>query len=123
MNIRGTGASPVRKNELRTGEAPAPHVWRSVMPEKDLSRREWVGLMSAPVVAAAISAAVPAIVSAQENKAPGANDLGSRLYNIRDFGAKGDGQTVDTQAVQAAIDACTKDQGGVVLVPGGTFVI
>jgi polygalacturonase len=50
-------------------------------------------------------------------------DLGARTYNIRDFGAKGDGVTLDTAALQAAIDACTHDHGGVVLVPAGIFVI
>src|SRR5579872_3252275 len=56
--------------------------------------------------------------------APGAaNTLGVRTYNIRDFGARGDGSTLDTPAVQAAIDACHKDQGGTVLVPAGVFVI
>jgi polygalacturonase len=44
-------------------------------------------------------------------------------YNIRDFGAKGDGVTLDTAAVQAAIDACHRDRGGTVVVPAGTFVI
>lgn len=51
------------------------------------------------------------------------HDLGTRTYNIRDFGAKGDGATLDTPALQAAIDACNKDQGGTVLVPAGVFVI
>jgi polygalacturonase len=48
---------------------------------------------------------------------------GARIYNIREFGAKGDGKTLDTAALQAAIDACTKDGGGTVLVPAGTFHI
>lgn len=51
------------------------------------------------------------------------HDLGTRTYNIRDYGAKGDGVTLDTAAVQVAIDACNKDQGGTVLVPAGVFVI
>jgi polygalacturonase len=51
------------------------------------------------------------------------HDLGTRTYNIRDFGAKGDGVTLDTVAVQTAIDTCNKDQGGTVLVPAGVFVI
>ncbi len=50
-------------------------------------------------------------------------DLGARIYNVRDFGAKGDGQAQDTAAVQAAIDACTKDSGGTVLIPAGDFVV
>ena len=51
------------------------------------------------------------------------DDLGTRVYNIRDYGAKGDGTTIDTAAVQATIDACHRDQGGTVLVPAGQFQI
>jgi hypothetical protein len=88
---------------------------------ENLSRRQWVALMSAPVAGAAL-AAIPGGAIAQPAKQP-SNDLGTRVYNIRDFGAKGDGNTLDTAAVQAAIDACTAEQGGVVLVPGGVFLI
>jgi len=49
--------------------------------------------------------------------------LGARVFNVRDFGAAGDGVTLDTSAVQSAIDACFKDKGGTVLIPAGTFVI
>ncbi|MGH9353196.1 MAG: glycoside hydrolase family 28 protein, partial [Terriglobia bacterium] len=64
-------------------------------------------------------------LSAEPNPAgtPAEENLGARVYNIRDFGAKGDGKTLDTMAVQAAIDACNKDRGGTVLVPAGVFVI
>ena len=51
------------------------------------------------------------------------DDLGARVYNVRSFGAKGDGTTLDTAAVQSAVDACHKDGGGTVLVPAGTFQI
>jgi hypothetical protein len=53
----------------------------------------------------------------------GPSALGTRVYNIADFGARGDGKTLATQALQAAIDTCNKEQGGTVLVPAGTFVI
>lgn len=49
-------------------------------------------------------------------------NTGASVFNIRDFGAVGDGVTMDTTAIQAAIDACTADQGGTVLVPAGTFL-
>jgi exo-poly-alpha-galacturonosidase len=42
-----------------------------------------------------------------------------RVFNIAAFGAVGDGVTVNTTAIQAAIDACTP--GGKVLVPAGVF--
>src|SRR5437764_15251203 len=58
------------------------------------------------------------------NAAPVTADAaGARVYNVRDHGAKGDGKTLDTAAVQAAIDACNRDGGGTVLVPAGVFHI
>jgi hypothetical protein len=45
-------------------------------------------------------------------------------WNVRAFGATGDGHTLDTRAVQAAIDACNAGGGGLVYFPsGGTFLI
>ena len=83
-----------------------------------MTRRSWLGAISTPAVAAAL---LPMSAPAAERVA--GSDLGARIYNIRDFGAKGDGKTLDTAALQAAIDACTRDGGGTVLVPAGTFVI
>jgi hypothetical protein len=85
-----------------------------------LTRREWLGAVSTPAIAGAL---LPLAASAAEPAAAVRHDLGARLYNIRDFGAKGDGKTLDTAALQAAIDTCTREGGGTVLVPAGTFVI
>lgn len=46
----------------------------------------------------------------------------SALYNPLDFGASGDGQTDDTHALQAALDACAAQGGGTVWVPAGRYV-
>ena len=43
-------------------------------------------------------------------------------FNAREYGARGDGETLDTPAIQAAIDACAKTGGGTVLVPAGTYL-
>jgi len=66
---------------------------------------------------------VVASVCACAAGAPVDSLLGGRAYNVRDFGAKGDGVTSDTIAVQAAIDACNRDRGGTVIVPAGDFLI
>ena len=44
------------------------------------------------------------------------------VYNVRDYGAAGDGKTLDHQAINRAIDACTAGGGGQVLVPAGTYL-
>lgn len=36
----------------------------------------------------------------------------SAVYNVRDFGAKGDGETYDTDAVRKAAAAVSYDGGG-----------
>ena len=43
-------------------------------------------------------------------------------YNIRDYGAKGDGTTLDHQAINAAIDDCVNKGGGMVEIPAGTYL-
>ena len=45
------------------------------------------------------------------------------VCNVRDYGAKGDGVTLDTNAVSAAVSACVKQGGGTVYLPPGRFVI
>ena len=44
-------------------------------------------------------------------------------YNIKDFGAVGDGVTKDTAAFQKALDTCAISGGGKVIVPAGKFLI
>ena len=43
-------------------------------------------------------------------------------YDVREFGAVGDGETLDTAAIQQAVDACHAAGGGTVLVPPGTYL-
>lgn len=44
-------------------------------------------------------------------------------YNVRDFGAIGDGTTKDTRAFQKALDTCAVNGGGEVLAPAGKYLI
>ncbi|HUU91981.1 MAG TPA: glycoside hydrolase family 28 protein [Phycisphaerae bacterium] len=47
---------------------------------------------------------------------------GRDACNVRDFGAKGDRQTLDHAAIQAAVDACHKAGGGTVVLPPGDYL-
>lgn len=44
------------------------------------------------------------------------------VFDIRNYGAMGDGQTLNTEAIQKAIDECVSSGGGKVLVEDGTYM-
>ncbi len=46
----------------------------------------------------------------------------SGIFNILDYGANGDGKTLNTKAFNAAISECNQNGGGIVEVPAGKFV-
>ncbi len=46
----------------------------------------------------------------------------ARVFSVRDFGAKGDNKTLDTKAIQKALDECGKAGGGIVRIPKGTYL-
>ena len=46
----------------------------------------------------------------------------SGVYDVRAFGAKGDGKTLDTPAINKAIDAAALAGGGTVRFPAGTYL-
>lgn len=43
------------------------------------------------------------------------------VYDVRDYGAKGDGENDDTSAIQLAIDTCFENGGGIVFLPQGKY--
>jgi len=47
---------------------------------------------------------------------------GNHVLNILDFGAVGDGRTLTTSAIQAAVDACGNVGGGRVVIPPGRYL-
>ncbi|HZL77954.1 MAG TPA: glycoside hydrolase family 28 protein [Candidatus Limnocylindrales bacterium] len=51
-----------------------------------------------------------------------AETAGQNYFNVRAFGALGDGKNLDSPAIDKAIDACVQAGGGTVLVPAGTYL-
>ena len=48
--------------------------------------------------------------------------VSAKDVNVKDFGATGDGKSLDSEAIQRAIDAAHADGGGKVTVPKGTYL-
>lgn len=47
--------------------------------------------------------------------------LQAATYNVRDFGAKADGKTIDSPAINRAIEAAAQDGGGTIYLPAGEY--
>jgi len=65
------------------------------------------------------AAAVPAVSFAAAAKG---RAVVQHEFDVRKYGAAGDGKTLDTDAVNRAIDAAAAAGGGVVLFPAGTYL-
>jgi polygalacturonase len=81
------------------------------------SRREFFRLAGAGVTGAALGVTVGAATPLAAQ--PAARD--ATVFSVRDFGAKGDGQTIDTPAVNRAIEAAARAGGGTVVFPAGAY--
>lgn len=88
------------------------------------TRRSFLGKAVGAAGAVAASAAVAVAEAAKSTpaQAPSAPERG--LYNVRDYGARGNGSTDDTAAIRSAIAAAQQNKyGGVVFLPVGQYVV
>ena len=79
-----------------------------------MNRRQLLG------VAGILAAGAPGWMlsaSAQEKPKPGL-----RIYDVTSFGARGDGDTLDTVPINRAIEQCGAAGGGIVYLPPGRFL-
>lgn len=71
-------------------------------------------------ISPAMQPVVGATTLAAARTALGVDSVGLEVYNVKSYGAVGDGLTDDTAAINAAIAACT---AGIVYFPSGTYKI
>jgi len=75
------------------------------------------------VLSSAICLAVSLLVAGvQAEEKPRLASSARSVFDVRDYGAIGDGTTKNTEAVHAAIAACTAAGGGTVHIPAGRYV-
>jgi hypothetical protein len=82
------------------------------MSDTTINRRALLHLVGVGGVALALPGSARADI---QNK-------GFLFFNLSDYGAQGDGKTLDTRAWQAAIDACAAAGGGTVVAPAGVYL-
>lgn len=87
-----------------------------------VSRRNWLGLVATASLGTGLMGLAPKAFGTGKPIRPQDRSFGARTYDVRAFGAKGDGKTLDTEAIQAAIDACHQERSGCVMIPAGVFV-
>jgi len=93
------------------------------MRRRDILKMAGTGMAAAavPLSAAAIAVAPGQIKDFEPLlQAPVSRD--NTGFNIRTFGAKGDGVSIDSPAIQSAIDAAAAAGGGTVVFPAGTYL-
>jgi polygalacturonase len=85
----------------------------------DSSRRDLLKLGSAGI-AASTFAALPAFAAAKSKARP--VPATPMLFDVRTYGATGDGKTIDSPAINRAIEATAAAGGGTVFFPAGNYV-
>ncbi|MFM0339279.1 glycosyl hydrolase family 28-related protein [Paraburkholderia fungorum] len=82
-----------------------------------ISRRGFIGLGGA---LAATSLLLPSVAGARPT-APLINAGPGSVFDVRAYGARGDGKAIDTPAVNRAVEAAAAAGGGTVRFPAGTY--
>ena len=84
----------------------------------DSARRDLLRLSSMGLAASVVSA-IPAVGATKKAAAP---PLSPVQFDVRTFGATGDGKAVDSPAINKAIEAAAAAGGGTVIFPAGNYM-
>src|SRR5438270_6642215 len=85
--------------------------------------KKWVGLAVAFVALGLLTVPYRITVSAPQTDPPAyGRAYNTTVYDVKSFGAKADGRTLDTPAINKAIDAAAAAGGGTVFFPAGNYL-
>lgn len=87
------------------------------MVEGTTVRRDFLKLFGAGFAGTALGAS-----AANAEKAPVGNPGNTGILNVKSFGATGDGKTLDTPAINKAIETAAASGGGTVWFPAGSYL-
>ena len=82
-------------------------------------RRDFLKLAGGGLAGVAATTAMPSTSNAQQNSMANAEQAG--VFNVKTFGALGDGKTIDTPSINRAIEAANAAGGGMVRFPAGVY--
>ena len=71
---------------------------------------------------AGVVGAAGSVLAVGQSVAASKSQPSRAIFDVTAFGAKADGKTIDTAAINAAIDAAAKNGGGTVLFPAGSYL-
>lgn len=91
------------------------------MQRRDLLKIAGSGMMvaAAPLTAVAAGSRVAQLRDVDES---GDGSIVAPGFNVRAYGAKGDGSAIDSPAINRAIDAASAAGGGTVVFPAGVYL-
>ena len=88
-------------------------------PGQIFDRRRFLG----GAALASLTAAATGSTGLARAAEPISGNFGEPYLNVRNFGARGNGKTDDTAAIQKALDAAGRQGGNVVLLPRGEYLV
>ena len=89
---------------------------------EDQGRRGFLKLAGAGLATSAMAVVPGAMQTAEAQSKKSAMGMAPEGFNVKQFGAVGDGTTVDTPAINKAIDAAAAAGGGTVIFPAGNYL-
>jgi len=91
------------------------------MPRNPSERRNFLKSAGAGIASSAL-AGFPLAAATRDAKMPSMPSAASANFDVTSFGAKGDGKTLDTPAINKAIEAAAAAGGGNVTLPAGSYL-